>query len=74
VGAVVGAFKSLTTGAYIRGVKDHGWPEFWGRVWQRNYYEHIIRSDHALDRIRSYIVNNPSRWHEDEENPDRLGR
>ena len=38
-------------------------------LWQRNYYEHIIRNDAALDRIRQYIMDNPARWHEDPENP-----
>ena len=37
--------------------------------WQRNYYEHIIRNQSALDRIRQYIVDNPARWREDPENP-----
>lgn len=40
-----------------------------GFGWQRNYYEHVIRDDHSLERIRDYIVNNPARWAEDEENP-----
>lgn len=35
-------------------------------VWQRNYYEHIIRDEDDLDRIREYIAGNPSRWEEDE--------
>ena len=39
-------------------------------VWQRNYYEHVIRSDESLNRIRQYIMDNPSRWHEDPENPN----
>lgn len=39
-------------------------------VWQRNYYEHVIRNDESLNRIRQYITDNPSRWHEDPENPD----
>ena len=43
-------------------------------VWQRNYYEHIIRTEDALRRIRQYIVTNPMRWHLDRENPDRTGR
>ena len=34
--------------------------------WQRNYYEHIIRDDNDLTRIREYIVNNPAAWDEDE--------
>ena len=38
-------------------------------VWQRNYYEHIIRSEVSLDRIRRYIVDNPARWALDPENP-----
>jgi len=40
-------------------------------VWQRNYYEHVIRDDANLDRVRAYIDANPSRWVEDEENPAR---
>jgi hypothetical protein len=38
-------------------------------VWQRNYYDHIIRDKKALIRIREYIVNNPFKWGEDIENP-----
>jgi len=40
-------------------------------VWQRNYYEHIIRNEDDLNRIREYIEYNPARWAEDEENPAR---
>ena len=43
--------------------------EFAGRLWQRNYYEHIVRSDAALDRIRDYILTNPDHWPDDPENP-----
>jgi putative transposase len=39
-------------------------------VWQRNYYEHIIRDDEALNRIRAYIDNNPSRWELDQLHPN----
>jgi len=38
-------------------------------VWQRNYYEHIIRNEESLHRIREYIVNNPLQWEFDRENP-----
>ncbi|BAW80787.1 hypothetical protein TAO_1417 [Candidatus Nitrosoglobus terrae] len=38
-------------------------------VWQRNYYEHIIRNDGALNQIRKYIINNPLQWALDRENP-----
>jgi REP element-mobilizing transposase RayT len=39
------------------------------RVWQRSYYEHIIRNEASLDRIRQYILDNPARWASDPENP-----
>lgn len=40
-------------------------------MWQRNYWEHIIRDEDQLFRIREYIVNNPKRWAIDRENPHR---
>jgi REP element-mobilizing transposase RayT len=42
-------------------------------VWQRNYYEHIIRDDRALEAIREYIRENPLRWHLDRYNPAAIG-
>ena len=38
-------------------------------VWQRNYYEHVVRSEHELNAIRAYIQNNPLRWALDHDNP-----
>ena len=69
IGDIVGAYKSLTTVHYTRGVTNDGWRPFAGLLWQRNYYEHIIRDDAALNRIRQYIMENPARWAEDTENP-----
>lgn len=69
LGDVVGAFKSFTTGLYIHGVRQSGWPGFRGRLWQRNYHDHIIRSDESLQRIRQYILDNPACWETDPENP-----
>ena len=43
------------------------------RVWQRNYYEHIIGNDAALNRIREYIATNPQRWNLDRYHPDASG-
>jgi putative transposase len=45
-------------------------------IWQRNYYEHIVRNEAELTRIREYIVNNPLQWENDGENPLRptIGR
>ena len=37
------------------------------RVWQRNYYERIIRNERGLDAIREYIINNPTQWEADRE-------
>ena len=69
LGDVVGAFKSITTHDYVIGVKQRCWPPFPGKLWQRNYYEHIIRNDGSLKHIRQYIVENPARWAFDRENP-----
>ena len=66
---VVHRFKSLTTTRYRTGVLQDGWQPFPGRLWQRNYYEHVIRNDRELARVRQYIVDNPARWEEDPENP-----
>ncbi len=70
LGDVIGAFKSIATNEYIRGVKQNGWAPFPGRLWQKNYYEHIIRNDDELNRIREYIEGNPQNWETDEENPN----
>ena len=58
-------FKTMTTNEYIRGVKNNNWQSFDGKLWQRNYYEHIIRNDNAYQKISEYIINNPSKWTED---------
>ena len=49
---VVHRFKTLTTKRYTDGVKQHGWPPFSGRLWQRNYFEYIVRNEDELNRIR----------------------
>ena len=69
LGDVVGAFKSITTHRYIVGVRQHGWQPFPRRLWQRNYYEHIVRDDNELTNIRGYITGNPGQWELDRENP-----
>ena len=62
IGRIVQAFKSLTTHFYISGVKKSAWSPFPGKLWQRNYHDHIIRNELDLNRIRDYIVNNPLKW------------
>jgi REP element-mobilizing transposase RayT len=66
IGAIVGQFKSIATKRInaFRGIP--GAP-----VWQRNYYEHIIRNEDELNRLRQYILDNPVQWEMDENNPNR---
>ena len=66
VPTVVRAFKSSVTKRVRETLKS---PDY--IVWQRNYYEHIIRNDKDLNRIRQYILDNPVKWHLDRENPER---
>ena len=68
LGDVVGAFKSITTYKYVHGIKESGWPPFSKRLWQRNFFEHVIRSEASLKRIREYIAGNPAQWELDSEN------
>jgi REP element-mobilizing transposase RayT len=65
LGRIVQWFKNMTTNEYIRRVEFDGWEPFPGRLWQRNYYDHIIRDDNDLNRARRYIKNNPVRWTDD---------
>jgi REP element-mobilizing transposase RayT len=65
VGHIIQAFKSITTHEYTVGVKKTGWPPFPGKLWQRNYWEHIVRNETELNRIRDYIHNNPGQWASD---------
>ena len=58
-------FKTMTTNEYIRGVKTSGWQPFNGKLWQRNYWEHIIRDEQSYHRISDYIINNPAKWSDD---------
>lgn len=61
LGDVIGAFKSRVVHQYIAGVQAGRWPPFPGKIWQRNYYERIVRSKAAADKIAEYIRLNPWR-------------
>ncbi len=65
VGNVVGAFKSLSTNEYIRNVKKNDWQPFNKKLWQRNFYEHIVRDHGSYRQIAEYIQTNPLQWQED---------
>ncbi|HEU4329111.1 MAG TPA: transposase [Roseiflexaceae bacterium] len=58
---LVHRLKSLTTARYRVGVAREGWPPFPGRLWQRSYYERVIRSEDELAQVRMYIAENPTR-------------
>ena len=63
--AIVQSFKRHTTIEYIKMVKRNIVPPFEKRIWQRNYYEHIIRNEKSYYQIAEYIQNNPLKWQED---------
>ena len=62
LGAIINQIKSVCT----KRIRAAGFMDF---GWQPRYYDHIIRDNEDLDRIREYIVGNPYKWDEDEENP-----
>ena len=64
LGRLIGAFKTVSTKQINQIRKTPGM-----KLWQRNYYEHIIRNENELKRIREYIANNPMKWEFDRENP-----
>lgn len=68
VGEIIRAFKARCTHSinHLRGVQGVS-------IWQRNYYEHIIRNESSLQEIREYIANNPAQWAIDRENPNAVG-
>ena len=64
LGDIIGAFKSVTARQYYLDSKGE-------KLWQRNYYERVIRNEKELFEIRRYIQENPSKWELDPENPER---
>jgi putative transposase len=61
-GEIVRWYKCAMFADYSRGVRSQGWEPYDRQLWQRDYYDHIIRNDADLDRIRAYIETNPARW------------
>lgn len=64
IGKIIGAFKSLAANEYLKLCKSNNLPV--EKLWQRNYYEHVIRDEEDYYRIVDYIENNPLRWNEDQ--------
>ncbi len=72
LGSVLGSFKSLCVNDWLKTIKSQN-SNARGKFWQDNYYEHIVRSEAELDRVREYILNNPLQWELDRENPKNAG-
>jgi REP-associated tyrosine transposase len=69
LGVVVSTFKAAVTRAARRRGHRSSAP-----IWQRNYYEHVVRDDRSLHQLRDHIAANPARWAEDSLNPARTNR
>ena len=65
IGDIVGAYKSLVSGECLKVFKARN--EMMGKLWQRNYYEHVIRDERDYEAIVDYIQTNPDNWERDEE-------
>jgi putative transposase len=63
--AMIQWFKTMSTNEYIRNVKNNNWTPFNKKLWQRNYYEHIIRNEKSYLHISEYIRTNPLKWQDD---------
>jgi len=67
---VIQWFKTMTTNEYIRGVRDLQWYPFHRQLWQRSFYDHVIRNEEELAGVRTYILQNPLKWMLDHDNPE----
>ena len=67
---IVRRFKSITTGLYRQDAGKPGWRAIQRRLWQRNYFERLIRNREELNAKRIYIDNNSIYWSADSDNPD----
>jgi hypothetical protein len=72
LGTIIRAFKSKSVNDTIAHIEENRL-DMIGKIWQRNYFEKIIRNERDLEGVREYIRNNPYKWEEDEENPNRIG-
>ena len=59
---MIGVYKSLVANECLEIFKNKNPDIFMGKLWQRNYYEHIIRNEKSYKRISEYIINNPENW------------
>ncbi len=62
----------MTTNEYIRNAKQNNWKPFDKKLWQRNYYDRVIRNEKELGKIRKYVFENPLKWELNKNNPENL--
>ena len=65
VAGIVGAYKSLVSNECLEIFKQKLPGDYMGKLWQRNYHDHIIRDEQSYHRIANYIINNPQNWKND---------
>jgi putative transposase len=68
LGMIVGAFKSMSINDTIADIEKNRL-DMIGKIWQRNYFEKVIKNERELENIRTYIRNNSYNWEQDNENP-----
>ena len=61
--------RTMSTNEYLRNVKQKGWQPFNQKLWQRKFYDRMIRNENELQNIRETIINNTMKWELDKENP-----
>ena len=71
LGQIIGSFKSKCVMEYLNHIETNN-INATAKMWQRNYYEHVIRNEDEMNKTKEYIQLNPYRWEEDEENPDNI--
>ena len=65
VSDVIRWFKAMTSNAYSRGARAGQWPRCGTRLWQRGFFDHVVRRNRTLWVIQRYIIENPRRWKKD---------
>ena len=65
VSEIMQSFKRYSTLEYIKLVKDGKVPPFDKQIWQRSFYDHVIRNREDYDEVYKYISENPLKWHSD---------
>jgi len=67
LGEIVGAFKSLSARKWIKYIESNNILDKSVKLWQRSFYDHVMRDENELYQIRKYILENPLKWHLDNE-------